>query len=144
EPLRGGPQGQLGVDAEAPCEVDEREQRLSEPELRGLADRFVVQALARLGAAEARGYRPPLDLPCVEQRRQVLRHVRERLAGAPSLLLALDPVPVPQHFAGGLGLGVPEHVWMAADQLLRHSLGDLREAAGAALLEQKREEMDLE
>ena len=33
---------------------------------------------------------------------------------------------------------------VTADELLAHVLGDLREAAGAALLEQQREEVDLE
>ena len=57
---------------------------------------------------------------------------------------ALDRVPVAQHLAGALDLGLAEDVRMAADQLLAAVLGDLGERAGAALLEQQREEVDLE
>ena len=46
--------------------------------------------------------------------------------------------------AGRLGLDLAEHVRVAADQLLGDVAGDLREVAGAALLEQQRQEMDLE
>ena len=49
-----------------------------------------------------------------------------------------------KHLAGGLGLGFPEHMGVAADQLLDHALGDLGEASRAALLEQQRQEVDLE
>ena len=45
---------------------------------------------------------------------------------------------------GALHLDLPEHVGMAADQLLAAVLGDLGERAAAALLEQQREEVDLE
>ena len=43
-----------------------------------------------------------------------------------------------------LGLGLPEDVRVAADELLVDVLGDLREVPGPALLEQQREEVDLE
>ena len=43
-----------------------------------------------------------------------------------------------------LGLDLAEDVRVAADQLRRHVLGDVGERAGAALLEQQREEVDLE
>ena len=46
--------------------------------------------------------------------------------------------------AGGLGLDVAEHVRVAADQLVGDIAGDLREIAGASLLEQQRQEMHLE
>ena len=49
-----------------------------------------------------------------------------------------------KHLARGLGLGFAEHVGVAADQLLDHALGDLGEASRAALLEQQRQEVDLE
>ena len=45
--------------------------------------------------------------------------------------------------AGIVGLDVAEHVRMAADQLLAAVLGDHGEVAGAALLEQQREEVHL-
>ena len=41
-------------------------------------------------------------------------------------------------------MDLAEHVRMAADQLVGHMLGDLGERAGPALLEQQREEVDLE
>ena len=43
-----------------------------------------------------------------------------------------------------LGLDVAEDVRVAADQLLAAVLGDLAEVARAALLEQQRQEVDLE
>ena len=41
-------------------------------------------------------------------------------------------------------LSLPEYVRMAADQLLNRALGDLGKASRAALLEQQRQEVDLE
>jgi hypothetical protein len=46
--------------------------------------------------------------------------------------------------AGVLHLDLAEDVRVAADQLLPHVLGDLGQRAGAALLHQEREEVDLE
>ena len=63
---------------------------------------------------------------------------------AATLVVALDLVPVADHVAGGLGGPVPEHVRVAPDQLLAAMVGDLGEAALAALLHQEREEIDLE
>ena len=85
---------------------------------------------------------------------KVLGDVGERLL-ASALDLALDPIPVAQDPAGGRGVGlhrrdglgarlVAEHVRVAADQLRGHLLGDLAEVAGAALLEQQRQEEHLE
>ena len=79
----------------------------------------------------------------MQQRREVLGHLAEDPLLAPGLG-ALDLVPVAQHLAGRLGLDLAEDVRMAADELLAHVLGDLRHVAGAALLEQQREEVDLE
>ena len=74
---------------------------------------------------------------------QVLRHLAEH-AGLAAGLGLLDRVPVAQHLVRGLGLDLAEHVGMAADQLLGAVLGDLGQVAGAALLEQQRQEVDLE
>ena len=97
---RGGPQGELGVDAQAAREVDEREQRLADPALGRLA---VSPASAILGSG-SRAREPgrlgaALDLASVKERRQVLGHVGERLARPAPLLLALDAVPVREHLA---------------------------------------------
>ena len=75
--------------------------------------------------------------------RQVLGDLAEdaRLAAG---LVALDRVPVAQHLAGVLDLDVAEDVRVAPDQLLAHVLGDVGERPGAALLEQQRQEVDLE
>jgi hypothetical protein len=56
----------------------------------------------------------------------------------------LDLIPVPEHFPGRLGLDLAEHVRVPADQLLAAVLGDLGQRAGAALLEQQRQEVHLE
>ena len=49
-----------------------------------------------------------------------------------------------RHALGRLRLDVAEDVRMPAHELLVHAARDLREVAGAALLEQEREEVDLE
>jgi hypothetical protein len=79
----------------------------------------------------------------VQQRGQVLGHVAEGPLLAAGLG-ALDLVPVAKDLAGRLGLHLAEDVRMAADELLAHVLSDLGHVAGAALLEQQREEVDLE
>ena len=79
----------------------------------------------------------------MQQRREVLGHVAEDPLLAPGLG-ALDLVPVAQHLARRLRLDLAEDVRMAADELLAHVLGHLRHVAGAALLEQQREEVHLE
>ena len=152
EAVRGGAQRQLRVDLELARDVDGREQHvaglvegrvavaLGRPQLLELAlDRVVGDVLeveaARGGAA--------LDLARVQGAREVLGHLAEdaRLAAR---LGALDRVPVAQDLARALHLGLPEHVRVAADQLLAAVLGDLGERAAAALLEQQREEVHLE
>ena len=76
---------------------------------------------------------------------QVLGHLAEdpRLAAA---LGRLDLVPVAQDLAGRASSTstFAEDMRVAADQLLAAVLGDRGEVAGAALLEQQREEVDLE
>ena len=89
------------------------------------------------------GRRAALHLARVERPGQVLRHLAEDARLAPGLG-ALDRVPVAQHLAGVLDLDVAEDVRVPADQLLAAVLGDLGQRAAAALLEQQREEVDLE
>src|SRR5581483_8090157 len=149
-PARGGgeaprrrAQGELRVHPRAPRLVHEREQRLADPPLLGLA-RAAGRRPRLGGGRQARRGRAALQLARVEQGGEVLGDVLERVAGSPPLLLALDPVPVAEHLAGRARLGVAEDVGVAADQLRDHGLGHLAEAAGAALLEQEGEEEDLE
>src|SRR5215218_9064581 len=144
EALGRRPQRQLRVDPQAPCRVDEAEQRLADPPLGFVTRRGPRHPLTRLLAREARRGGSPLHLSGIEQRGQVLGDVRERVLRSPALLLALDPVPVSEHLAGRFRLRLAEHVRVAADQLLRHGLGDVRQVAGAPLLQQQREEVHLE
>ena len=67
-----------------------------------------------------------------------------KMPGLAARLGRLDRVPVAQHHAGGLGLDLAEDVRVAPHELGVHVLGDLGQRAGAALLEQQREEVDLE
>src|SRR5262249_28362988 len=60
------------------------------------------------------------------------------------LVGALDLLPALAHAARRPGFGVAEHVWVPADELLVHEPCDLLEVGGAALLQQQREEVDLE
>src|SRR5919204_2099026 len=113
-------QGELGVDLQAPRDVDERKQDVADPALPGLAELLVGKALRRRLASDPGADRAPLDLARIEQRRQVLRHVLERLPGPALLLLALDPIPVSEDLGCGLCLFLAEHMRMTADQLLGH------------------------
>ena len=79
----------------------------------------------------------------MQQRREVLGHLAEDPLLAAGLG-ALDLVPVAQHLAGRLGLDLAEDVRMAADQLLAQCSATCAMSPGAALLEQQREEVDLE
>jgi hypothetical protein len=88
------------------------------------------------------GRRAPLHLPSLQQRGERGRHVGED-ALAP-LLLRLDRLPALAHAGRGAGLGVAEDVRVAADELRVHRSRDLLQVAGAALLEQEREEVGLE
>ena len=79
----------------------------------------------------------------MQERGEVLGHVLEE--PAPALLLALDPVPVGEHLAGALRARLAEDVRVAADQLLRRpASATAARSPGPALLEQQREEEDLE
>ena len=95
------------------------------------------------GEVEPRRRRAPLDLAGMQQCGQVLGDLAEQTRLAPGLL-PLDGVPVAQDVAGIGNLGLAEHVGMPADQLLGDLLGNLFQRTGAALLEQQRQEVDLE
>src|SRR5262249_54606284 len=92
------------------------------------------------GEADRRG--AALELARVQERRQRFRHMVEDAFAL--LLLYLQPLPVLAHAAGSLRLGRAEDVWMPRDELGVDSLGDRLEVAGAALVEEEREEVDLE
>ena len=62
----------------------------------------------------------------------------------PALLLGLDLLPALAHAARGPHVGVAEDVRVPADELLVHFAGDRLEVALTPLLEQEREEVDLE
>ena len=115
-------QRQLGVDPEPAREPDRLEQHLPHRRL-GLVARLALGRGAALGLGAAQ------RLARVEQAREVLRDVGERVVGAAALDLALDPIPVASTsrlFGSAspraLGLALLEDVRVAADQLL----GDLR------------------
>ncbi len=61
-----------------------------------------------------------------------------------SLLLPLDAVPVLLHASGCVGVDVPEHVRVPANELLVDQARGRREIALVPLLEQECEEVDLE
>src|SRR3954463_9467536 len=86
---------------------------------------------------------PALHLARLEERGEVLGDVAEDAALAAGLG-ALDLVPVAQDLAGRLGRRVAEDVRVAADELRAAVLGDDGHVAGAALLEQQRQEVHLE
>ena len=95
-----------------------------------------------LRVVETHRRRPPLDLPRVEQRGKTRGHVVEDPLAA--LLLRLDPFPVLPHPPGRARLDIAEDVRMAPYQLVVHRPRHLLEVAGAFLLQQQREEVDLE
>jgi hypothetical protein len=152
EAVRGGAQRQLRVDLQLAGHVDRREQHVADLVERGLAVALRLAQLVELARdgvvgdpleVEAAGRRAPLHLARVERTRQVLGHLAEQPGLAP-LLRALDLVPVAQDLAGALHLHRAEDVRVPADQLLAAVLGHLGERAGAALLEEQRQEVDLE
>src|SRR3954452_19005427 len=169
EPCARGAQGELGVHPQLARDVHGRKQHVADLVEQRVADlgrsgraglgvgpggRDRVSALGELrvgpreraldaGEVEAARRRAALDLARVQERRQVLGHVAED-ADLATGLGALDLVPVAQDLAGGLGGGVAEDVRMAADQLRAAVLGDVGHVAGAALLEQQRQEVHLE
>ena len=121
---------------------------------RGLAcprDRFVelVELLAQLRerACEIRpvvadGRRAPLHLAGLEQRRKRLGDVVEDPLAA--LLLGLQRLPALSHAARRSRVRVAEDVRMPSDELRVNVTRDRLEVALAALLEEEREEVDLE
>jgi hypothetical protein len=92
---------------------------------------------------EAGRRRAALDLARVQRSGQVLGDLAEdaRLAAG---LGGLDGVPVGEHLAGTRDFDLAEDVRVAADELLAAVLGDPGQVARAALLEQQRQEVDLE
>ncbi len=62
----------------------------------------------------------------------------------PPFLLGLDLLPALAHAAGRARVGVAEDVRVPADELLVHSAGDRLQLARTPLLEQQRQEVDLE
>ncbi len=119
--------------------------RSSEPRSSGQLTQLVLKIGERtvdVRILEADRLRALLELARVQQGRQRLGHVMED-AFAP-LLLALDAIPVLLHAPRRLGLDVAEDVRVAPDELLVDQPRRLREVALALLLEQKREEVDLE
>jgi hypothetical protein len=138
-----------------PSDVDAREEQIAQfgrAALRGSAVELGLQLgqlvfevgerAGEIGVLEPHSRRPPLHLPGAQERRQRIGDVVEH-AFAP-LLLALDLFPVRPHAPRRLGLDVAEHVRVAPHELLVDQAGSLLEVALAALLEQEREEVDLE
>jgi hypothetical protein len=151
EAIGGRAQRQLRVDLQLAGDIDGREQDVADLVELLLAVSRALQLLELAGhrvvrdviEVEPRRRRPPLHLARVQRPRQVLRHLAED-AGLAPLLGLLDLVPVAQDLAGGVDLDRAEDVRMPAHELRVHVLGDLAERAGPALLQQQREEVDLE
>src|SRR5579862_9330091 len=145
EPSSGLAQRELGVDAERSRAADEREQQVAEIVEALAGGLYVGQApqprLELLGRRRVRPG-PTLDARGERERRQVLRHVGERAVRTATLARALDLLPVAPDRVGTVDDRLAEHVGMAADQLLAAVVGDRGEIAGAALLEEQREEMN--
>ncbi len=123
-----------------------RKARLVDERKQALADRvkgFLILARGVCTSMQARRGGPALDLARVQQRGEILGNLSEHAALA-IRLGRLDRVPIAQHLSRVGHLGVGEHVRMATDQLLAAMLGHLREVPGTSLLQQQREEQDLE
>ena len=95
-----------------------------------------------VGPVEAGRDRAALQLARLQERRQRRGHVVED--PLPALLLGLDLLPALAHAPGGVRLDLAEDVRVAADELGVDGPRDLLEVAVALLLEQQREEVDLE
>ena len=80
KPAGRGAEGELGINAQPPGHVDERKQRVTEPALRGVANLTFRKAILGRFAPEIGRHGPPLDLARVEEGRQVLRDIGERLS----------------------------------------------------------------
>src|SRR4051812_4545724 len=164
EAVGDGPQRELGVDVHLARDVDRCEEDVAE-----LGEHLCVRLDFRLrfsargghcflqltqlvvevrdGAGEIRILEPDgacaaLHLARVQQRGKVLRDVVEDAFAL--LLLDLETLPVLTDSACGGRVDLAEDVRVAADELLVHRARDLREVAGAALLEQQRQEVRLE
>ena len=155
ESICRGPQSQLGVDLELAGGAHRGPQQVPHSLKAPLAIHarpggqsidLGAHALQGLAGGErlvsGRG-RPALELARVQRGGQVLRDLGEHAVAA-TLLSELDPIPVAQHVAGAAHLHLAEDVRVAADQLLAAVLGHGAEVAGAALLQQERQEVDLE
>src|SRR5439155_3762354 len=86
--------------------------------------------------------RAALDLPSVDQRRQVAGDVVED--PLPPLLLALEALPALAHGASASGGFPAEHVRMPGNELRVDPARDVFEVPLVFFLEQEREEKDLE
>ena len=95
-----------------------------------------------VGPVVSDGGGAPLHLAGEQERRQRLGDVVED--AAPALLLGLDLLPALPHAARRPSFGLAEHVRVPADELLVNGAGDALEVAVALLLEEQREEVDLE
>src|SRR6185437_7293049 len=102
----------------------------------------VLESRARVGVLEPRGGRTALDLPGVDQGGQVARNIMEN--SLPALLLTLEALPILAHATGSPGLDLAEDMGMASDELCMGPAGNLLEIACAALVQEQREEVDLE
>ena len=148
ETLRGPPHLELRIDLEPARDVHGCEEDVAELVARRLLLQLaqlvgeVGERTGEIRVLEADRLRALLDLARVEQPRQPFRDVVED-ALAP-LLLALDALPVRAHPLGSSRLDVAEDVRMPAHELLVDAAGHLRQVAGSSLLEQEREEVDLE
>ena len=108
-----------------------------------------LEPLLHAREVEARGGRAALHLAGVQQGRQRLRDVGEQPSSRPgSVALMASQLRSTSPDGGGAGRALrqllAEDVRMAAHQLVVAVVGDLREVAGAALLEQQRQEVHLE
>src|SRR4051794_9265566 len=153
EPPARGPQRELGIDLQLSGDVDggeedvahlvERRLAIAAGDLAELLELGLDGVVGHLREVEAGGRGAALHLPGVERSGEVLGDLAEdprRTAGLP----LLDPVPVREHLSRIGRLGLPEHVRVAPDELLAAVLGNVGQRAGAALLEQEGEEVDLE
>ena len=102
----------------------------------------LVQRPGEIGPVVADGRRSALHLARLEQRGKRVGNVVED--PLPTLLLGLDLLPALLDSTRRPRLGVTKNVRMATDELRVHVAGHGLEVALAALLEEQREEVDLE
>src|SRR6185312_1414685 len=127
EAIADGPQRELGIDVEAPGNVDCREEDIADLAcnrgvglglswpLAGALERFleldelfvqILESRGRVGVLEPRGGRTALDLPGVDQGGQVARNIMEN--SLPALLFPLETFPILAHATGRPGLDLAE------------------------------------